>query len=224
MKALFSGCPARHIEITDELLGEPSPILGIDSGSPTTTGLLLRVRLAFCLGFDRPPMRASDWGMPGRPRALWHRCRPQVPRTCMPSYFDAINFEELNTTGDVQWDGHRYRIIPLRWAGSGRTMEPIDYGGALRRSWRLLVGLAILGAVIAAFIPVGHAKRVKSALPYQATAIVGTAPNGNGSPLNGGVSASQLMFFASKTDTQQGVADAAGLTIPDYELSAYMSA
>jgi Mrp family chromosome partitioning ATPase len=87
-----------------------------------------------------------------------------------------------------------------------------------------LVGFAILGAVIAALIPVGHAKRVKSALPYQATAIVGTAPNGNGSPLNGGVSASQLMFFASKTDTQQGVADAAGLTIPDYELSAYMSA
>jgi Mrp family chromosome partitioning ATPase len=103
-------------------------------------------------------------------------------------------------------------------------MEPIDYGGALRRSWRLLVGFAILGAVIAALIPVGHAKRVKSALPYQATAIVGTAPNGNGSPLNGGVSASQLMFFASRTDTQQSVADAAGLTIPDYELSAYMSA
>jgi Mrp family chromosome partitioning ATPase len=103
-------------------------------------------------------------------------------------------------------------------------MEPIDYGGALRRSWRLLIGLAILGAVIAAFVPVGHAKRVKSALPYEALAIIGTAPNSNASPLNGGVSAPQLMFFAAKTDTKQGVADAAGLSIPDYELNSYMSA
>ena len=33
-------------------------------------------------------------------------------------------------------------------------MEPIDYLGALRRSWRLLIALGILGAVVAVLIPV----------------------------------------------------------------------
>ncbi len=103
-------------------------------------------------------------------------------------------------------------------------MEPIDYGGALRRSWRLLVALAIVGAIIAVVVPVGHAKKVKSGLPYTATALVGTAPNGPISPLNGAVTSNQIQFLASTTDNQRAVVEAAGLDIPDYALSEYLSA
>ena len=52
------------------------------------------------------------------------------------------------------------------WAGSWTTMEPIDFWGALRRSWRLFVVLALIGAVVAVLVPVSHTKRVKSAVPY----------------------------------------------------------
>ena len=40
-------------------------------------------------------------------------------------------------------------------------MEPIDYTGALRRSWRLLIVLALVGAVVAVLLPVS--KTAKSA-------------------------------------------------------------
>jgi Mrp family chromosome partitioning ATPase len=103
-------------------------------------------------------------------------------------------------------------------------MEPIDYGGALRRSWRLLIALAILGAVIAVLVPVGHAKKDKSAVPYTATAIVGTPPNGQNSPLNGGVTSAQIAFVGNQTSTLQDVADAAGLDVPAAELPSYLSA
>ena len=103
-------------------------------------------------------------------------------------------------------------------------MEPIDYGGALRRSWRLLVGLAIIGAVIAAFIPVAHAKRVKSPLPYAAVAFVGTPPQGGGSPLNGSVTDAQILFEANASTTLQQVASDAGTYIPAYALPAYLVA
>jgi Mrp family chromosome partitioning ATPase len=103
-------------------------------------------------------------------------------------------------------------------------MEPIDYGGALRRSWRLLVALAILGAVIAVLVPAGHTPKAKSALPYQATTIVGTAPNGPISPLNGTVTGQQILFLANINDNKQQVADAAGLDVPSYALSGYLSA
>ncbi|HEY7916715.1 MAG TPA: hypothetical protein VIC86_06990 [Acidimicrobiales bacterium] len=103
-------------------------------------------------------------------------------------------------------------------------MEPIDYGGALRRSWRLLVGLAIVGAIIAAFVPVAHAKRVKAPLPYEAVAVVGTPPQGGGSPLNGSVTNAQILFEANASTTLQQVADDAGISIPAYALPAYMVA
>ncbi|MGH9081238.1 MAG: hypothetical protein ACRDYE_14405, partial [Acidimicrobiales bacterium] len=103
-------------------------------------------------------------------------------------------------------------------------MEPIDYGGALRRSWRLLLALAIIGAVVAVLVPVSHPKKVKSATPYIATATVGSAPSGARSPLNGTVTAQQIAFLANTTDTQQDVADVVGLEAPAYALPDYMSA
>ncbi len=104
-------------------------------------------------------------------------------------------------------------------------MEPIDYLGALRRSWRLLVALALVGAVVAILVPVAHAHRVKVALPWKATSIVGSAPNQQGTLLNGGVSSGQIQFFASSQSTQQTVATAAGLdNIPAFEFPNYMTA
>jgi Mrp family chromosome partitioning ATPase len=103
-------------------------------------------------------------------------------------------------------------------------MEPIDFLGALRRSWRLLLVLAVLGAVIAVFLPVGHKHKVKVALPYSATAIVGAAPNAEGTLLNGGVSSGQIQFFATTVAAQQTVANAAGLDVPAFEFPQYMTA
>jgi len=93
-------------------------------------------------------------------------------------------------------------------------MEPIDFWGALRRSWRLFVVLALVGAVIAVVVPVSHAKRVKSALPYSASVVVGAPPSGVGSPLRAGVSSQQIIFFATSADTLQATTDAAGLSGP----------
>jgi Mrp family chromosome partitioning ATPase len=103
-------------------------------------------------------------------------------------------------------------------------MEPIDYAGVLRRSWRLLLLLAVVGAVIAAVIPVSHPKRVKSALPYSATALVATPPNSTGSPLKAGVGSTQIAYFANLSSTQQTVASDVGLNIPVAALPAYMTA
>jgi Mrp family chromosome partitioning ATPase len=103
-------------------------------------------------------------------------------------------------------------------------MEPIDFVGALRRGWRLLLALAVVGAVVAVLIPAGHSHRVKVALPWKATAIVGSAPNQQGTLLNGGVSSGQIQFFASSQSTQQTVADAANLTVPAFQFPNYMSA
>ncbi len=103
-------------------------------------------------------------------------------------------------------------------------MEPIDYAGALRRSWRLLVLFAVLGAVIVVLIPTSHAKKHKSALPYSASAIVGTPPNAPGSPLRGGVSSTQIVYFANLSSTQQQVADDVGLNVGASALAQYMTA
>ncbi len=104
-------------------------------------------------------------------------------------------------------------------------MEPIDYGGALRRSWRLLIALAILGAVVAVLVPASHPKKVKAALPYSATALVGTPPNGPSSPLNGAVTSAQIAFLGNSTATLQDVADKVGLdSVPTADLPGYMSA
>ena len=99
-------------------------------------------------------------------------------------------------------------------------MEPIDFWGALRRSWRLFVVLALVGAVIAVLVPVSHAKRVKSALPYSSSVVVGAPPSGVGSPLRAGVSSQQIIFFATESDTLQATGSAAGLNPGAYALSA----
>jgi hypothetical protein len=103
-------------------------------------------------------------------------------------------------------------------------MEPIDFWGAFRRSWRLFVVLALVGAVIAVLVPVSHGKKVKSALPFVSSVVVGAPPSAVGSPLRAGVGTQQILFFATSSDTLQATASAAGLNVPSSTLSAYLSA
>jgi Mrp family chromosome partitioning ATPase len=103
-------------------------------------------------------------------------------------------------------------------------MEPIDYVGALRRSWRLVVALAVIVAIIAVLIPVSHHKKVKSALPYSASAIAGSPPSGPNSPLRAGVSSLQIVFFANSVATQEATASAVGLNVASSALPAFMTA
>ncbi len=77
-------------------------------------------------------------------------------------------------------------------------MEPIDYTAALRRSWRLILVFALLGAVIAVLVPISQAKKVKSAFPYEATAWWARRRTGGGSPLRAGVSSTQILFYATQ--------------------------
>ncbi len=104
-------------------------------------------------------------------------------------------------------------------------MEPIDYVGALRRSWRLLVLLAIVGAVIAVLIPVSstHAKK-GNGLKWQASALVGSAPKGSGSIIGGGVSSQQIQFYAQSLPLQQVVFKAAGQKVPQFLWPQYLTA
>ena len=55
-------------------------------------------------------------------------------------------------------------------------MEPIDYIGALRRSWRLLVALAVVGAIIAVLLPVSKIAKANKPLPWQSSALSGRSP------------------------------------------------
>ena len=65
-------------------------------------------------------------------------------------------------------------------------MEPIDYAGALRRSWRLLLLLALVGGIIGVLLPVSkpHANAKHSDLKWVSSALVGSAPSGNGNAIS----------------------------------------
>jgi Mrp family chromosome partitioning ATPase len=93
-------------------------------------------------------------------------------------------------------------------------MEPIDFLGALRRSWRLLAALAVIGALVAVLIPVSahHKKHVsKNPLPWTASAVVGAAPTGINSLVGGGATGGQIQFYASETNVQAAALKAAHL-------------
>jgi Mrp family chromosome partitioning ATPase len=101
-------------------------------------------------------------------------------------------------------------------------MEPIEFWRALRRSWRLLVLLALVGAFVAVMIPVSHAKTGKAVFPYAATTVVGGTPINFGSPLHGGVTAGQIAFYATQSSTKVAAVRAAGIAVPDTSAPAYL--
>ncbi len=103
-------------------------------------------------------------------------------------------------------------------------MEPIDYTGALRRSWRLLLALALVGAVIAVLLPVSKPAKALKTLPWQASALVGSIPTGKGSPLVGGVTSSQIYFYATSNTVERGTMQALHPSVYPYEYFRYLTA
>ena len=103
-------------------------------------------------------------------------------------------------------------------------MEPIDYGGALRRRWWLPVVLGVVGGLaIILLFPGTHAKSVGdvkgtavSSWKWESTALVGAPPGGRGATgaLSGEVTTQEIVFYAGETAVVATAAKAAGLTQP----------
>ena len=74
-------------------------------------------------------------------------------------------------------------------------IEPINFVGTLRKRWRLVVVLAVIGAVIALVIPTSTVKHPKTVLKWQTWTSVG-APAANGL-IQGTVSNAQIQFVAN---------------------------
>ncbi len=103
-------------------------------------------------------------------------------------------------------------------------MEPIDYAGALRRSWRLLILLAVVGAIIAVLLPVSkaHPSKQSSEVKWESSALVGSAPGGGG--IAGGVTSEQILFFAQSLALQNLAVRTAKQEIPQFKYPLYFSA
>jgi len=74
-------------------------------------------------------------------------------------------------------------------------IEPINFLGALRHRWRLVVVLAVIGAVIALAAPTSAPKNPKTLLKWETWASVG-APASSGL-ITGTVSSAQILFYAN---------------------------
>jgi Mrp family chromosome partitioning ATPase len=106
-------------------------------------------------------------------------------------------------------------------------LEPINYLGALRRSWRLLVTLGLVGLVIAVLIPVsGHKGRVRQIpIPWSAVALVGSPPVIQGTTVGGGANAAQIAFYASNSKVMRETVNSVGLGhIRTQSLTTYLKA
>ena len=74
-------------------------------------------------------------------------------------------------------------------------IEPINFVGAIRQRWKLILVLAVIGAVIAVAIPASKPKHMATPLKFETYATVG-APASNGLAL-GTVSNAQILFYAN---------------------------
>jgi Mrp family chromosome partitioning ATPase/capsular polysaccharide biosynthesis protein len=103
-------------------------------------------------------------------------------------------------------------------------MEAIDYPGALRKSWRLLLVLAVVGGIIGYLLPTGHAKSKASVL-WGATATAGAPPGKGAGPnagFTGGIPTDQIVFFAQSTEVAETAAQSVGINIPPSAIEGYV--
>ena len=124
----------------------------------------------------------------------------------------------------VQNSRGQYMIALYAGQGVGVSMEPIDFVGALRRSWKLLIALALVGAVIAVLLPVSKVSKANKPLAWQASAVVGSVPASKGSLLGGGLTSQQIVFYATSNSVQKGTAVLAKIKAPSYGYYRYMEA
>ncbi len=103
-------------------------------------------------------------------------------------------------------------------------MESINFASVLWRSWRLLLALAVVGAVVGVILPTSHVKQIKPVLHWKAVALVGAAPKGGNNLIGGGVTSAQVAFYGNSLVVQTAAAKAAHQDIPFAQLFRYMSA
>ena len=100
-------------------------------------------------------------------------------------------------------------------------IEPINIGGALRRSWRLLVVLAVVFAIVAVLIPVSSSKHTANKYKWQNLAVVGAQPaEGVSSP---GINVQTIEFWANNYYTKAQAIAAVGLSASLLKLAPLMS-
>jgi Mrp family chromosome partitioning ATPase len=102
-------------------------------------------------------------------------------------------------------------------------IEPINYGLALRKGWRLLVVMGVLFAVVAVLIPVHAAKVKKGAKPFkwESTAVVG-APPGAGLG-DSAASVNTILYWANNFYVKSTAVNAVGQDANLVKLVAGMS-
>ena len=79
-------------------------------------------------------------------------------------------------------------------------IEPINFFGALRKRWRLIIALAVVGAVVALLAPVSGPKHARPFLRYQAYALVGSPASGG--IISGSVTTNQILFYSENLDVK----------------------
>ncbi len=103
-------------------------------------------------------------------------------------------------------------------------IEPINYTAALRRSWRLLLVLAVVFAIVAVLLPVSKAPSQKNnPLRFRSTAVVG-APPSNGIVGTATVSVGQILFYGNNFFLKGAAVAAAKTPGPTLDLIGAMSA
>ena len=91
-------------------------------------------------------------------------------------------------------------------------MEPVDFGGALLRRWWLLLALGLVGLVAGLAAPVSHHSDIRALCPgaqqrSSAPPLPGGGANG---ALAGGVTTSQISFYARTDQVVLAAAKQAG--------------
>jgi Mrp family chromosome partitioning ATPase len=101
-------------------------------------------------------------------------------------------------------------------------IEPINFLGAIRQRWRLIVVCAVIGAIFGVLYPSSVTKHPKTVLKWQTTALVG-APASSGL-IAGTVSSAQIQFYANTFPVKLAAVSDVGLTGNPYVFSGGMYA
>lgn len=99
-------------------------------------------------------------------------------------------------------------------------IEPINFFGAVRRRWRLIVVLAVVGAVLALLAPTSATKHPKTILKWETFATVG-APASSGL-IQGTVSNAQILFYSNTFPVKLAAVSDVGLAGNPYVYAAGM--
>ncbi len=93
-------------------------------------------------------------------------------------------------------------------------IEPINFLAAVRKRWRLIVVLAVVGAVVALLAPSSAPKHPKTILKWETYATVG-APASSGL-IAGTVSSAQILFYSNTFPVKLAAVSDVGLTGDPY--------